>query len=162
MEAAEDSMSKAASAVEHLQNDDDHDGPTDIVASFDGSWQRRGYASLNGIVSCIERTNDKIIDTVKTKKCKSCMFWEKRKDSLKYQDWKDNVCSINHNGSASSMETCGTIDIFKRYFQEISATQPSLVMVIHLPTLLWLKKTHIGGMNWTHAEASWDKSTQQA
>jgi len=34
-------------------------GPTDIIASFDGSSQRHGYASLNGIVSCIERVTKK-------------------------------------------------------------------------------------------------------
>ena len=27
----------------------------DCDVSLDGSWQRRGYASLNGFVSCIER-----------------------------------------------------------------------------------------------------------
>jgi len=31
-------------------------GPTDIIASFDGSWQRRGYASLT---SNIVGTKDK-------------------------------------------------------------------------------------------------------
>jgi len=46
--------------------------PTNIVASLDGSWQRRGYASLNGVVTCIERVNEKCI----VKKCKSCVYWE--------------------------------------------------------------------------------------
>jgi len=100
--------------IMNLTRDDDQ--PCDIVASFDGSWQRRGYASLNGIVSCIERTNEKVVDIeVKTKKCMSCTFWDKKKDSPHYQAWKDNhVCYISHKGSASSLETSGTVAIFKR------------------------------------------------
>jgi len=67
-------------------------------------------------VSCIERTNEKVVDIeVKTKKCMSCTFWDKKKDSPHYQAWKDNhVCYINHKGSESSMETSGTVAIFKQ------------------------------------------------
>jgi len=116
-QAAEDSMARAASSISNNGSDDQ---PSDIVASFDGSWQRRGYASLNGFVSCIERNKDKIIDVeIKTKKCKSCSFWENKKDSPNYQNWKEtHVCQINHHGSASSMETNGTVDMFKRSIEK--------------------------------------------
>ena len=56
---------------------------------------------------------------MKTKKCKSCLFWEKKKDSPKYIDCKDkHVCNVNHQGSASAMETVGTLDIFKRSIEK--------------------------------------------
>ena len=112
-QAAEESMHKAAS---NLTKDKTDDEPLDITASFDGSWQRRGYASLNGIVSCIERVNNKVVDIeIKTKKCRSCLFWEHKKDSHKYAEWKaTHKCNVNHDGSAASMETAGTIDIFQR------------------------------------------------
>ena len=45
---AEESMNKAASEVRNNEN------VTDIDASFDGTWQRREFASLNGVVTCIE------------------------------------------------------------------------------------------------------------
>jgi len=110
LQAAEKSMSDAAAAV--IENDD----TTNIVASLDGSWQRRGYASLNGVVTCIERGNDKCIDVeVKVKDCKSCVYWEKRKKDPAYLIWKNShICLINHVGSASSMETLGTVAIFNR------------------------------------------------
>lgn len=111
-EAAQDSMENAAKVVRN-----NTDMITDIVASFDGTWQRRGYASLNGIVTCIERVNDKCIDIeIKTKECKSCNFWEKKdKGSDAYQTWKDtHQCSINHDGSSASMETSGVLSMFKR------------------------------------------------
>lgn len=39
-----------------------NEGETDITAIFDESWQRRGHASLNGIVSAISAENGKVID----------------------------------------------------------------------------------------------------
>ena len=118
-EAAENSMFSAAAAIKEKTGISD-DSPTDIVASFDGSWQRRGYSSLNGVVTCIERVNDKCIDVeIKSKDCKSCTFWKKQKKSPAYEAWKaDHKCSMNHTGSASAMETVGTIDIFKRSVQK--------------------------------------------
>ena len=70
--AAEESMNKAASAVRN------NESVTDIDASFDGIWQRRGFASLNGVVTCIERKHDKCVDIkIKTKECKPCKYWER-------------------------------------------------------------------------------------
>ena len=89
-------MAKAAANISTDDNNNDNQGPKNIVASFDGSWERRGYASLNGIVSCIARTNDKKVNVeVKTKKCNSCQFWEKKKGTKKYDDWKEtHVCNV--------------------------------------------------------------------
>ena len=51
----------------------------DCDVSVDGSWQRRGYASLNGFVSCIERSNDKVVDLdIMTKDCKAFKLWQDR------------------------------------------------------------------------------------
>ena len=61
------------------------DNVTDIDVSFDGWWQRRGFASLNGVVTCIERVNDKCIDiAIKTKDCKSCHLWKKKQGTEEY------------------------------------------------------------------------------
>lgn len=75
---------------------------------------------MKGIVSCIERVKEKIVDIIiKTKKCKSCMFWERKKDTPSYLDWKEShECNVNHTGSASSMETSGTFDIFHRSIEK--------------------------------------------
>ena len=112
VKAADESMQQAAETV--------HKGVlTDIDASFDGTWQRRGFASLNGVVTCIERVNDKVIDVeVKTKTCPQCTHWTlRKKDTPEYKEWETNHaenCLINFHGSASSMENTGAVDIFVR------------------------------------------------
>jgi len=57
--------------------------------------------------------------TYQLKPKKSCVFWEKKKDSPKYPDWKaSHVCNTNHRGSALSMETSGTVEIFDRSIEK--------------------------------------------
>lgn len=52
-----DSIKKAAQETIEL-----NDGNTDITALFDGSWQKRGNSSLDGIVSGISADNGKVLD----------------------------------------------------------------------------------------------------
>ena len=52
---------------------------------------------------------------VMSKKCKVCQIWNKKKVSPEYDVWKTECkCSINHKGSAGSMESAGAIEIFQR------------------------------------------------
>ena len=53
---AEKSMSAAANDAKEKE------GTTDIGVSVDGTWQRRGYASLNGVVAAISTANSKVVD----------------------------------------------------------------------------------------------------
>ena len=93
-----------------------NDTITDCDVSIDGSWQRRGHASLNGFVSAIERVTDKIIDVdVMTKDCRSCKYWSGKESEAGYDDWvRSHKCSMNHDGSSGSMESEGAIRIFNR------------------------------------------------
>ena len=53
---------------------------TDCTVSLDGSWQKRGHNSLNGVVTAINRVSDKVIDYhVMSKKCKVCQICSKKK-----------------------------------------------------------------------------------
>ena len=53
------------------------DNVFDCDVSLDGSWQRRGYASLNGFTFAIERVSNKVVDIgIMTKDCRSCKYWE--------------------------------------------------------------------------------------
>ena len=55
--------------------------------SLDGSWQRRGYASLNGFVSCM-CCHDKVIDVdVMNKDCWACKYWKGKEEDPGYNDW---------------------------------------------------------------------------
>ena len=90
----------------------------DTAASCDGSWQRRGYSSINGIVTAIH------IDTGKclafgalVKNCKACEMWASRKGTIEYGNFvKDHNCPINHHGSAGAMESvcicCEFVTVF--------------------------------------------------
>ena len=80
----------------------------DIVVSCDGTWQRRGFSSLNGVVTVIASETGKCFDyRVKSKQCASCTSWESRKSTeinLYEQFISKHDCDINHEGSAGAME----------------------------------------------------------
>ncbi|KAE8745984.1 hypothetical protein FOCC_FOCC007346 [Frankliniella occidentalis] len=91
---------------------------SDILASGDGSWQKRGFSSKNGIVSLIGQKSGKVLDVqVMSTVCYGCSNYRGPKQGIEYQEWKDAhkpVCSINHDGSAGMMEVKGMMKIFHR------------------------------------------------
>ena len=56
VDVASKSMKQAAEEVKMKE------GTADIEASFDGSWQKPGHSSLNGIVSAIFISSGKVLD----------------------------------------------------------------------------------------------------
>lgn len=109
--AADDSMKKAAKQVKQI---DVVDGLSCARVSFDGIWQKRGHASLHGVVTAM--SGDKIIDlVVKSKRCYGCRMWEGKKGTKEYDNWLANhCCSINHEISSGAMESSGAVSIFER------------------------------------------------
>lgn len=89
-----------------------------LTISGDGTWRKRGFSSLFGLVSVIGWYTGKVIDiVVKSKYCKACEFWNKDANTEKYADWAvthENECQANHKGSAGKMEVDAVIDIFQR------------------------------------------------
>ena len=105
--------SKAKAAFEIKQSGvKELDGKHLCQCSLDGSWQKRGHASLNGVVTAI--SSGKCLDTaVFAKNCKSCQVWQSRKGTQEYENWlADHVCKINHKKSSGAMEATGAVDIF--------------------------------------------------
>ena len=52
-----------------------------------------------------------------SKKCKACQVWSVKKGTHEYDKWlaeHSPICSINHEGSAGSMESSGAVTIFKQ------------------------------------------------
>lgn len=63
-----------------------------ITVSGDGSWRKRGFSSLFGLVTLIGWFTGKVLDiVVKSKYCKSCEFWEKKFDT------EERVCKVVGN-----------------------------------------------------------------
>ncbi|GFY03692.1 uncharacterized protein TNCV_3666031 [Trichonephila clavipes] len=74
--------------------------------SIDGTWQRRGYSSLNGCVSAISVDTGKILDIeVMTQYCHICAKGNSQSSK--------HVCS-NYKGFAGNMEVVGAYRIFER------------------------------------------------
>ena len=54
-----------------------NDNVHDVDVSIDGTWQRRGHSSPNGITTVSSADSGKCIDfQVLTKSCKSCQYWD--------------------------------------------------------------------------------------
>ena len=63
---AEASMS---AAIEEVKKE----GATDIGVSVDGTWQRRGFSSLNGVVVAVSTSNFKVVDMeAMSRYCQAC------------------------------------------------------------------------------------------
>ena len=79
-EVAEKSMLDAANELRHGD-----DSISDIGVSVDGTWQRRGFVSLNGTVAAISIDNGKIIDVeIMQRHCKPC---QQHKEKLTPDDF---------------------------------------------------------------------------
>ena len=111
--SATESMAQAA---KDLRKDEP---VTETTIMIDGTWQRRGHSSLNGVVTAISMENGKVLDyEVLSKSCKGCQIMSsKDKSSLEYKQWEvthQPKCKKTHDGSAPSMEPAGAIRIFQR------------------------------------------------
>ena len=94
-------------------------GVAETSVSGDGTWHKRGYSSLHGIVNVISMETGKVLDTeVLTQFCKQCSLQEKdRSDEIKYCQWRaehEPKCRANFQGSSGMMEPKGMESIFSR------------------------------------------------
>ena len=91
---------------------------SDCGVSVDGSWQKRGYVSMNGCVTTISIDTGRVLDVeAMSRFCKQCQVYERlEKTSDAYLKWKaDHLnCKADFKGSAPSMEPEGAERIFKR------------------------------------------------
>ena len=113
------SMSTAVNELRASQNLHETDS-VDIGVSVDGTWQRRGFTSLNGVVVVISIDSGKIIDIEPMSRyCRECAVYTRRLKDMPEElaNWKithkDN-CKLTHEGSAPSMEVEGANRIFSR------------------------------------------------
>ena len=111
---AQDSMSEAGNDL----HKGDENLVCDVAVSCDGTWQKRGFSSLLGAVTVISVETGKCLDyKAMSKKCALCTSWEGRKGTAAYEEFINVIrdsheCSINHDGSAGSMEAKGVVECF--------------------------------------------------
>ena len=83
IEMKESAVSLRKQTLEH----DEEDTICDTAVSCDDTWQRRGYASLNGVLNAISIDTGKCLayETL-VKNYKSCEMWSSRKETLEYEN----------------------------------------------------------------------------
>ncbi|XP_047122418.1 uncharacterized protein LOC124805915 [Hydra vulgaris] len=106
-------------AVQELREGKSLNEILDIGVSVDGTWQKRGFNSHNGVTAALLIKNGKVLDVeALSRKCKIC---DKNQDvgNSKQQltAKKSHICNKNYEGSASGMETVGAIKIFNRFLR---------------------------------------------
>ena len=103
-------------AVHEIKGDNSNDLICNIAVSCDGTWRKRGYSSLNDVVSVINVETGKVIDyRVLTKKCAQCTSWESRRRTEEFDNFMSfhsEECLIDHKGSAGGMESKGKVECF--------------------------------------------------
>ena len=116
-EVADKIMKEAALELRSNNNSNDELGIVDTGVSVDGTWQKRGFTSLNGAVAAISTDTGRILNVeVMTRYCQGCINIMKYKDDLELYEHlqKEHTCKINHEGYAGKMELVGVQRIFSR------------------------------------------------
>lgn len=93
-----------------------------LTVSGDGSWPKRGFTALLGLVSLIGKHSNKVIDViVKSKICQVCSHFSKKfsEDTPEFDAWftehcEAGNCTRDHDGSAGLIEVEGVEEMFLR------------------------------------------------
>ena len=93
----------------------DEQGILDIAVSFDGSWQRRGHSSHNGVASVIELMTGLPLDyEVLSNFCGKCKLTDQIDQNEEWKLKHSDNCLKNFDGSANSMEVECALRMWKR------------------------------------------------
>ena len=113
--------SMAASADEAKQND----GTADISVSMDGTWQKRGFSSLNGVVVAVSTSNFKVLDVDHVGKLYSLFiqrgFSKNNKGRVRQMEGHSCNKLQRHANYEGSMEVAVAVRIFQRTIEKHGA-----------------------------------------
>ena len=100
----------------------DKDGVLDVSVSYDGSWQRRGHSSHNGMAAVIDLMTGLPIDfEVLSNFCLKCKISSENTPSEELNQWKakhEPNCPRNFDGSSNAMEMECAVRLCKRSVEE--------------------------------------------
>lgn len=109
------------------QNDGNNNESSDMLdaaVSFDGTWAKRGFTSLTGIVFVISLDTGEVLDYhALSKFCQTCDLKTSRcKSDEEFQEWHiehlaSGECDINFGGSSPAMEAEGAVIMWNRSLQ---------------------------------------------
>ena len=106
---------------EHEESED-IDAVLDTAVSFDGTWAKRGFTSLIGVVFVISVETGEVLDYhVLSKTCQKCTLKKSQcdQDNQTFEEWRmqhvnDGECDINFTGSSPAMEAEGAVIMWSR------------------------------------------------
>lgn len=122
---AKDEMTQAGIRVREYilkeSGDEVNDDVVDAAVSFDGTWAKRGFTSLTGVVFVISVDTGEVLDYhVLSKECRKCTMKRSQcQTDEEFEAWQiehlaSNACDINFNGSSPAMEAEGAIVVWSR------------------------------------------------
>lgn len=79
---------------------------SDISCAFDGSWQKRGNTSPNGVVTAVHVTTGKVLDAAILSKYCKCKG--------RLSNVHSASCEANYSGGSGGMEVAGVVKLFER------------------------------------------------
>ena len=91
----------------------------DVAISFDGTWTKRGFTSLTGVVFVISIDTGEVLDYyVLSKVCQKCALKKSKLSDEQFEEWLlEHECVINCVGSSPAMETEGAVVLWQRSFE---------------------------------------------
>ena len=117
MTEAEGSQRAAASYLHERQGCPNHQ-VTVIVVKCDGTWSKRDFTALYGVVVVTSWESGKVL----TKYRPECSRHESmQKDSEKYKSWwagHQDSCDVNYHGFSLAVEATGALKIWQQYVQK--------------------------------------------
>lgn len=91
-----------------------NDESKDLTVALDGTWQKRGHTSNNGVVSATSVATGKVLDVeILSKYCQGCVTYKNNENELKNHK-ESGKCKTNYTGVSGGMESAGAVKIFER------------------------------------------------
>ena len=126
-EEANEEMNNAGKELHELMisNETGDGGVVDVAVSFDGTWAKRGFTSLTGVVFVISVDTGKVLDYhCLSKACQKCSLKKSKcKDDAQFREWQpqhlaSGECDINFDGSSPAMECEGAVTLWERSIEK--------------------------------------------
>ena len=108
--------------------------PLDITVTFDGTWSKRGFTAMHGVVVVISWDTGWVLDAhVISRYCGKCTRMRRslglgseagdETTSVEFQQWfklHEPECTLNHKGSSNSMEVEGALVLWNRSVERLN------------------------------------------
>ncbi|KYQ59592.1 hypothetical protein ALC60_01383 [Trachymyrmex zeteki] len=122
VEAVTETVFKKAAREEQEMNKEKGLPEDRLTVSGDGSWPKRGFTALLGIISLIGKYTNKVIDVaVRSKICQACSNYSQKfpENTPEFDAWftehcEAENCTRDHDGSAGLIEVEGVQEMFLR------------------------------------------------